>query len=150
MKRLSTHYVVRRSSHRGSVGRAVNYSTVFAPADPVRVARRHDRRIRHHLRFLLVRSHLHESGHVTLLSAGSVLAAYINFGISASHLLSASVMSAPAALAYSKLFYPETEESRTKVDNIVTDERYLKVEFNLKNLIKFRIKEWHFFPNGRR
>ena len=36
---------------------------------------------------------------------GSVLAAYISFGISAAHLLSASVMSAPAALAYTKLFY---------------------------------------------
>lgn len=50
--------------------------------------------------------------------AGSVLAAYINFGIKASHLLSASVMSAPAALAYAKLFYPETEVSKTSSDNI--------------------------------
>ncbi|XP_071829074.1 solute carrier family 28 member 3-like [Apostichopus japonicus] len=46
--------------------------------------------------------------------AGSVLGAYIAFGISASHLLSASVMSAPAALAIAKLFYPETEKSRFK------------------------------------
>ena len=38
--------------------------------------------------------------------AGSVLAAYISFDISASHLLSASVMSAPAALAAAKLLYP--------------------------------------------
>ena len=38
--------------------------------------------------------------------AGSVLAAYIGFGVDPAHLLSASVMSAPAALAYSKLFYP--------------------------------------------
>lgn len=45
--------------------------------------------------------------------AGSVLAAYINFGVSASHLLSASVMSAPAALAISKLMYPETEIPET-------------------------------------
>lgn len=45
--------------------------------------------------------------------AGSVLGAYISFGISATHLLSASVMSAPAALAMAKLFYPETEESQT-------------------------------------
>ena len=36
----------------------------------------------------------------------SVLAAYISFNISASHLLSASVMSAPAALAAAKLLYP--------------------------------------------
>jgi len=50
--------------------------------------------------------------------AGSVLAAYISFGISASHLLSASVMSAPAALAYSKLFYPETKKSKTTADNL--------------------------------
>ena len=38
--------------------------------------------------------------------AGSVLAAYVSFGVDPSHLLSASVMSAPAALAYAKLFYP--------------------------------------------
>jgi len=50
--------------------------------------------------------------------AGSVLAAYISFGISASHLLSASVMSAPAALAYSKLFYPETKKSKTTTNNL--------------------------------
>lgn len=34
-------------------------------------------------------------------------------GVSATHLLAASVMSAPAALAISKLIYPETEESIT-------------------------------------
>ncbi|XP_033101813.1 solute carrier family 28 member 3-like isoform X2 [Anneissia japonica] len=44
--------------------------------------------------------------------AGSVLGAYISFGVDASHLISASVMSAPAALAMSKLFWPETEESK--------------------------------------
>ena len=52
--------------------------------------------------------------------AGSVLAAYINFGVDPSHLMSASVMSAPAALAFSKLFYPETEESRTNIKDIPT------------------------------
>ena len=45
--------------------------------------------------------------------AGSILAAYISFGISASHLLSACVMSAPAALLMSKIIYPETQDSRT-------------------------------------
>lgn len=50
--------------------------------------------------------------------AGSVLAIFIKFNIDASHLLSASVMSAPAALVYSKLVYPETEESFTKAENI--------------------------------
>ncbi|NXY08839.1 S28A3 protein, partial [Pteruthius melanotis] len=42
--------------------------------------------------------------------AGSVLGAYISFGVSSSHLLTASVMSAPASLAASKLFWPETEK----------------------------------------
>ncbi|KAL3832315.1 hypothetical protein ACJMK2_023969 [Sinanodonta woodiana] len=41
--------------------------------------------------------------------AGTVLGAYIGFGVPAKHLLAASVMSAPAALAMSKLTYPETE-----------------------------------------
>ena len=44
--------------------------------------------------------------------AGTVLAAYINFGINAASLISASVMAAPTALAFSKLFYPETEKSK--------------------------------------
>ncbi|MBD1829357.1 NupC/NupG family nucleoside CNT transporter [Microcoleus vaginatus GB1-A2] len=45
--------------------------------------------------------------------AGGVMAAYISFGVPAQHLISASVMSAPAALAISKLLYPETEKSLT-------------------------------------
>jgi len=52
--------------------------------------------------------------HVVLTSgfstiAGTVMAAYISFGVSPGHLLSASVMSAPAALASAKLLLPETE-----------------------------------------
>jgi CNT family concentrative nucleoside transporter len=43
--------------------------------------------------------------------AGGVLAAYVSFGISAGHLLTASVMSAPAALMMSKILLPETEIS---------------------------------------
>ena len=37
--------------------------------------------------------------------------------VPANHLLSASFMSAPAALALSKLFYPETEKSLTTAQN---------------------------------
>lgn len=48
--------------------------------------------------------------------AGSVLAAYIGFGISANHLIIASVMSAPAALVIAKLMAPETEHSETAGD----------------------------------
>ena len=45
--------------------------------------------------------------------AGGVMAAYISFGVSTEHLIAASVMSAPAALAVSKLLFPETEKSLT-------------------------------------
>ncbi|KAL5007825.1 hypothetical protein ScPMuIL_016631 [Solemya velum] len=55
--------------------------------------------------------------------AGSVMAAYIQINVPANHLLSASVMSAPAALAMSKLFYPETEEI------VATDEDFLFCNF---------------------
>ena len=45
--------------------------------------------------------------------AGGVLAAYVGFNISAGHLLTASVMSAPAALMVSKILLPESEVSDT-------------------------------------
>lgn len=62
----------------------------------------------------MTRSELHAictGGFATI--AGSVMAAYILYKVPANHLLSASVMSAPAALAMSKLFYPETRKSKT-------------------------------------
>lgn len=43
--------------------------------------------------------------------AGGVMAAYVGFGISPGHLLTASVMSAPAALLMAKVMVPETEAS---------------------------------------
>ncbi|XP_048451153.1 solute carrier family 28 member 3-like isoform X7 [Rhincodon typus] len=58
----------------------------------------------------LTKSEIHSvmtSGFATI--AGSVLGAYVSFGIPAAHLLTASVMSAPAALAVAKLFWPEEE-----------------------------------------
>jgi len=45
--------------------------------------------------------------------AGGVMAAYVGMGVSAKHLLAASVMSAPAALVMAKLMLPETEHSKT-------------------------------------
>lgn len=45
--------------------------------------------------------------------AGGVMAAFIGMGVSAEHLMAASVMAAPGALAMSKLSYPETEQSKT-------------------------------------
>ncbi|XP_070579751.1 solute carrier family 28 member 3-like isoform X2 [Ptychodera flava] len=65
--------------------------------------------------------------------AGSVLGAYIAFGISSSHLISASVMSAPAALAIAKLFYPEIEHS-----NYMSQEQVIKrmEKENQRNVIE--------------
>ena len=45
--------------------------------------------------------------------AGGVLAAYVSMQIDASHLLAASVISAPAALLIAKVMLPETEHSQT-------------------------------------
>ncbi|MDK2817971.1 MAG: NupC/NupG family nucleoside CNT transporter [Spirochaetota bacterium] len=48
--------------------------------------------------------------------AGSVFAGLVAMGIDASYLISASIMSAPAALMLSKMWYPETESSKTTGD----------------------------------
>ena len=45
--------------------------------------------------------------------AGGVLAAYIQMGIDAGHLIAASVMSAPAAIVMAKIMVPETETPQT-------------------------------------
>ncbi|XP_059118776.1 solute carrier family 28 member 3 [Peromyscus eremicus] len=66
----------------------------------------------------VTRSELHAimtAGFATI--AGSVLGAYISFGVSATHLLTASVMSAPASLAVAKLFWPETEKPKVTLKN---------------------------------
>ena len=48
--------------------------------------------------------------------AGGVMAAYVQMGVNAGHLLSASVMSAPAALVMSKILLPEEETPKTSGD----------------------------------
>ncbi|VVC95005.1 unnamed protein product [Leptidea sinapis] len=73
---------------------------------------------------LLTPSELHvvlSSGFATV--SGTILAAYIGFGAEPAHLVTASVMSAPAAICYSKLLMPETKRSLTRVDNIKEVER---------------------------
>lgn len=42
--------------------------------------------------------------------AGSILAAYVAFGVSPNHLIIASLMAAPGALAVSKTIFPETKK----------------------------------------
>lgn len=66
----------------------------------------------------VTRSELHAimtAGYATI--AGSLLGAYISLGVSSTHLLTASVMSAPAALAVAKLFWPETETPKVTLKN---------------------------------
>ena len=45
--------------------------------------------------------------------AGSVMAAYVSFGIEAGHLLTASIISAPAALLIAKVMQPEVDTPQT-------------------------------------
>lgn len=45
--------------------------------------------------------------------AGGVLAAYVKFGIPAGHLITASLMGAPASLLIAKIIFPEIEDSQT-------------------------------------
>ncbi|XP_049289382.1 solute carrier family 28 member 3-like [Anopheles funestus] len=67
----------------------------------------------------LTHSELHSvmaSGFATV--SGTVLAAYISFGASPGHLITASVISAPAVLCVAKIIYPEVETSKTTSENI--------------------------------
>ncbi len=50
----------------------------------------------------------------TATISGATLAAYTGLGADAGHLLTASIISAPAALVIAKIMIPETEESMTK------------------------------------
>ncbi|KAJ3652467.1 hypothetical protein Zmor_018428 [Zophobas morio] len=50
--------------------------------------------------------------------SGTVLTAYISFGATPARLITSCVMSAPAALCYSKLMYPEVEEVLVKRENV--------------------------------
>lgn len=71
---------------------------------------------------LVIKPYLRRMTHSELLAlmiggmasiAGGVLAAYVGFKISAGHLLTASVMSAPASLMIAKILLPEMEVSET-------------------------------------
>jgi CNT family concentrative nucleoside transporter len=67
--------------------------------------------------------------------AGGVMAAYVSFlkdipGI-AGHLVTASILSAPAALAISKVMFPETEESKTAGGDVA-----ISVEKPSRNVIE--------------
>ncbi len=61
--------------------------------------------------------------------AGSVLVAYVGLGLSAGHLVAASIMSAPAAVLIAKIIYPETGKPLT------LDEHNAEIKVTTTNLI---------------
>lgn len=74
--------------------------------------------------YKLTKSELHAvmtGGFATV--AGSYIALLIQVGASPEHLISAAIMSAPAALAMAKLSYPEIEVSHTKTEDDVQMEK---------------------------
>lgn len=62
--------------------------------------------------------------------ASSVMAAYVNFGASAGHLLTASIMNTPAAIILSKIVIPDTEIGES--DSLAA----IKMEKTEKNMIE--------------
>ncbi len=62
--------------------------------------------------------------------AGGVLAAYVNMGIDAGHLIAASVMSAPAAIVIAKIMVPETAEP------VTAEVSGVKIEKKDKNVLE--------------
>ncbi|XP_077378084.1 solute carrier family 28 member 3-like [Festucalex cinctus] len=62
--------------------------------------------------------------------SGTLLVVFISFGVEATHLMTASLLSAPASLAVAKMFWPETETPSTKS---VLD---VKIERESSNLLE--------------
>ncbi|MCA1900788.1 MAG: NupC/NupG family nucleoside CNT transporter [Candidatus Hydrogenedens sp.] len=60
--------------------------------------------------------------------AVSVMVAYANFGAEPGHLITASIMSAPSAIAFAKILIPETETPRT------TDVKSVDVPIETQNI----------------
>jgi len=86
----------------------------------------------------LTMAELHQvmcSGFATI--AGSVLVAYISLGLNPQALISSCVMSIPASLAFSKLRYPEEEETLTAGRVVIPDDE----EHKASNAL-------HAFANG--
>ena len=75
----------------------------------------------------------------------------MGFGAEPSNLITATLMAAPAALAFSKLFYPETEKSLTTFKDLPPYKSWVKTSNIIKiSIILFIIKsncitESHFF-----
>lgn len=61
--------------------------------------------------------------------AGSVLVAFVGMGLSAGHLIAASIMSAPAAVVIAKILYPESGKPLTM------DQKKAEIKVGTSNLI---------------
>ncbi len=61
--------------------------------------------------------------------AGSVLVAFVGMGLSAGHLIAASIMSAPAAVVIAKILYPESGKPLT------LDQKKAEIKVGTSNLI---------------
>jgi len=57
--------------------------------------------------------------------SGAVMAAYIQYGISAVHMITASIMSAIGTIGACKIFMPDIEPSETK-NMVLEKEQYVK------------------------
>ncbi|CAF0781890.1 unnamed protein product [Brachionus calyciflorus] len=56
-------------------------------------------------------------------ASGSVLAAYLGFGVSVNHVIVASLLGAPGSLIIAKTLFPETEETQANFDMIKNMEK---------------------------
>jgi pyrimidine nucleoside transport protein len=76
---------------------------------------------------------------------GAVMAAYIQFGLSAVHMITASIMSAIGAIGACKIFLPDTEPSETRnMVHAVPDKKYFYLIFT-KITLKLYRKEVNIF-----
>ncbi|XP_054933263.1 sodium/nucleoside cotransporter 1-like isoform X4 [Dermacentor andersoni] len=57
--------------------------------------------------------------------SGRLMPVYVDLGVNSTYLLSATILSVPAALAYSKLVYPETDENSQLILEYHSPERNL-------------------------
>lgn len=70
--------------------------------------------------------------------SGSILAAYIGFGVKPDHLITANIMSAPASLAVAKTLYPETRITKADWNAIKKHKEIVTYFFkSIRNFKKF-------------
>lgn len=98
----------------------VNDQTLFEQINYFGIAHSHEFGFWYRFRWINSKRYLIDSQRNInlILNLGTVFAAYINFGANPAHLITATLMAAPATLCYAKLFYPETEKIIITSDNV--------------------------------